>query len=82
MGLKIWGAGWHPRRGDSRSGNNYADIPAGAKPQWSLKDARSIAKSAMHAACWVRFFLTQLRLQGLCLPPSKGETFSSTISMR
>lgn len=29
MGLKIWGAGWHPRRGDSRSGNNYADIPAG-----------------------------------------------------
>ena len=29
MGLKIWGAGWHPRRGDSRSGNNYADMPAG-----------------------------------------------------
>ena len=29
MGLKIWGAGWHARRGDSRSGNNYADIPAG-----------------------------------------------------
>ncbi|OLP77049.1 Metallophosphoesterase domain-containing protein 1 [Symbiodinium microadriaticum] len=29
MGLKIWGAGWHPRRGDSRSGNNYADIPEG-----------------------------------------------------
>eukprot|EP00490_Sorites_sp_Unknown_P026408 CAMPEP_0114643980 /NCGR_PEP_ID=MMETSP0191-20121206/3704_1 /TAXON_ID=126664 /ORGANISM="Sorites sp." /LENGTH=319 /DNA_ID=CAMNT_0001856373 /DNA_START=12 /DNA_END=971 /DNA_ORIENTATION=- len=29
MGLKIWGAGWHPRRGDSRSGNNYGDIPAG-----------------------------------------------------
>ena len=32
MGLKIWGAGWHPRRGDSRSGNDYADMPAGAKP--------------------------------------------------
>ena len=30
MGLKIWGAGWHPRRGDSRSGNDYADMPAGA----------------------------------------------------
>ncbi|CAE7207671.1 NSUN2 [Symbiodinium sp. CCMP2456] len=29
MGLKIWGAGWHARRGDSRSGNNYADIPEG-----------------------------------------------------
>lgn len=27
MGLKIWGAGWHPRRGDSMSGNNYSDIP-------------------------------------------------------
>lgn len=32
MGLKIWGAGWHPRRGDSRSGNDYADMPAGAVP--------------------------------------------------
>eukprot|EP00913_Durusdinium_trenchii_P020716 g19456.t1 len=29
MGLKIWGAGWHARRGDSRSGNNYGDLPAG-----------------------------------------------------
>ena len=29
MGIKIWGAGWHPRRGDSMSGNNYADIPEG-----------------------------------------------------
>lgn len=27
MGLKIWGAGWHARRGDSRSGNAYDDIP-------------------------------------------------------
>eukprot|EP00435_Cladocopium_sp_Y103_P038024 s836_g10.t1 len=29
MGLKIWGAGWAPRRGDSFSGNNYDDVPAG-----------------------------------------------------
>jgi len=29
MGIKIWGAGWHPRRGDSMSGNDYADIPEG-----------------------------------------------------
>ncbi|CAK9110320.1 Metallophosphoesterase domain-containing protein 1 (Adult brain protein 239) (239AB) [Durusdinium trenchii] len=29
MGLKIWGAGWHARRGDSRSGNAYDDVPAG-----------------------------------------------------
>mmetsp|Transcript_13576 Transcript_13576/g.19108 ORF Transcript_13576/g.19108 Transcript_13576/m.19108 type:complete len:320 (+) Transcript_13576:44-1003(+) len=29
MGLKIWGAGWAPHRGDSFSGNNYDDIPAG-----------------------------------------------------
>lgn len=29
LGLKIWGAGWHPRRGDSRSGNAYDDIPEG-----------------------------------------------------
>ena len=27
LGLKIWGAGWHPRRGDSKSGNNYTDVP-------------------------------------------------------
>ena len=33
MGLKIWGAGWHARRGDSKSGNNYGDIPPGrSKP--------------------------------------------------
>lgn len=36
MGLKIWGAGWHARRGDSRSGNNYGDLPAGADGRWSL----------------------------------------------
>eukprot|EP00438_Fugacium_kawagutii_P023088 Skav220071 [mRNA] locus=scaffold262:122964:134903:+ [translate_table: standard] len=29
LGLKIWGAGWHARRGDSRSGNAYDDIPEG-----------------------------------------------------
>ena len=29
MGLKIWGAGWHARRGDSKSGNAYDDIPPG-----------------------------------------------------
>lgn len=29
MGLKIWGAGWAPRRGDSFSGNNYDDVPEG-----------------------------------------------------
>ena len=40
MGLKIWGAGWHPRRGDSRSGNNYADMPEGQDaPLWGLRAA-------------------------------------------
>ncbi|CAE6968419.1 Aurkb, partial [Symbiodinium sp. KB8] len=29
MGLKIWGAGWHARRGDSSPNNDYADLPAG-----------------------------------------------------
>lgn len=29
MGLKIWGAGWNPQRGDSFSGNNYDDVPQG-----------------------------------------------------
>lgn len=31
MGLKIWGAGWAPRRGDSFSGNNYDDVPVGGE---------------------------------------------------
>lgn len=29
MGLKIWGAGWHPMSSDSASGNRYDDIPHG-----------------------------------------------------
>ena len=28
MGLRIWGAGWSPNRGDSFSGNGYEDVPA------------------------------------------------------
>jgi len=29
MGIRIWGAGWHPMSSDTVSGNNYGDVPAG-----------------------------------------------------
>lgn len=39
LGLKIWGAGWHPRRGDSKSGNNYTDVPKEvAGITWDCRD--------------------------------------------